>query len=181
MTTLPSTPLGEVARDGDAVVLTYDRDLAHPPQRVWRAITESDHLRAWLPVDIVGERTAGASITLTFWPEAIEQSGEEIEATGLDLDDATLTGEILTWDPPRIFEFTWDTERLRFDLTPTDTGTRLRATIRVVDPAPRGWQSNAAGYHVCIDALAASLDGLPAQVVDRETALELESTYAERG
>src|SRR5699024_901231 len=57
MTTLPSTPLGEVARDGDAVVLTYDRDLAHPPDRVWRAIAESDHLRAWLPVDIVGERT----------------------------------------------------------------------------------------------------------------------------
>lgn len=176
-----TTPMGKVTRDGDAVVLTYERALAHPREKVWRAITESEHLRQWFPVDIIGERAVGAPLRLTFWPEAIEQAGEEIEASGLDLEDATLTGEVLTWDPPHVFEFMWSTERLHFALTPTTEGTLLVATIRVTDPAPRGWQSNATGYHVCLDALAASLDGGATPGIDHEAIPELEQAYAQRG
>src|SRR3954447_12743839 len=40
--------------------LRFERRLAHPPERVWRAITEPDDLRAWFPFDIEGDRAAGA-------------------------------------------------------------------------------------------------------------------------
>ena len=46
--------LGEIVRDGDLVGLRFVRHYPHPIQRVWRAITESDQLRAWFPCDIVG-------------------------------------------------------------------------------------------------------------------------------
>lgn len=179
MTDTTHTPLGRVTRDGDAVVLTYERDLTHPPEKVWRAITESEHLRQWFPVDIIGERAVGAPLHLTFWPEALEQAGEEIEAAGMDREDPTLPGEVLTWDPPRTFEFTWDTERLRFDLTPTGRGTTLRVAIRVIDPGPHGHASTAAGYHMCFDALAASLDGEPTNFYDEGSAAALEAAYSE--
>lgn len=172
--------LGEVAKDGEAVVLRYERDLAHPPEKVWRALTESEHLKHWFPADIIGERVAGATLKLAFWPEAIEQAGAEIEAAGLDLDDAVLPGQLLTWEPPRLFEFTWDTEHLRFDLTPTDAGTRLLATIRVVEPGPRGYQSTAAGYHVCLDALVATVDGSDADLFEATKIQALEEAYAAR-
>lgn len=171
--------LGSVDREGEAVVLTFERSLTHPPDKVWRAITESEHLRQWFPVDIIGERATGASLRLTFWPEALAEAGAEIEAAGMDRDDPTLLGEILTWDPPRVFEFTWDTERLRFQLTPTEEGTILRVVIRAVEPAPRGYASTAAGYHMCLDALAASLAGEATSFYDEGAAARLESAYSE--
>ena len=181
MTTTPSTPLGEVTRDGDAVVLTYERTLSHSPDKVWRAITESEHLHAWFPVDIIGERVVGASITLPFWPEAVEQVGDEIESAGVPLDDPTLSGEILAWNPPHSFAFTWDSERIRFDLSPTPDGTRLVTVVHVIDPAQRGWPSNAAGYHACLDALEASLDGRRIDIFEQAGIPQLEATYSERG
>jgi uncharacterized protein YndB with AHSA1/START domain len=176
---MTETDLGEISRDGDAVVLHYERRLAHPPERVWRAITESEHLRHWFPADIVGERVAGAELKIAFWPEAIEQAGDEIEAAGVALDDAVLPGRLLTWDPPRLFEFTWDTEHLRFDLAPGDGGTRLLVTIRATEPAPRGFQSTATGYHVCLDALVDHVAGTDADIFDADRTARLEAAYAE--
>lgn len=171
--------LGEIGRDGDTVVLRYQRELAHPPEKVWRAITESDHLRHWFPADIIGDRAAGAKLEIAFWPETIEQAGEEIEASGLSLDDAVLPGRLLTWDPPRVFEFTWDREQLRFDLDPVDDGTRLLLTVRTDTPAPRGYASTATGYHVCLDTLQAHLAGVESAIFDEAKIEVLEETYAQ--
>jgi hypothetical protein len=61
-------PLGQILSDGDRPSLRFERHLAHPPEKVWSAITESEHLQHWLPTDIVGDRRAGATIDLPFWP-----------------------------------------------------------------------------------------------------------------
>lgn len=175
---MTQTALGTVRRDGEVVVLAYERDLAHPPEKVWRAITESQHLRHWFPADIVGERVAGADLRFVFWPEAVEQAGEEIEAGGVPLDDPTLPGRMITWEPPRLLELTWDTEHLRFDLDPVDGGTRLRVTVRASEPGPRGYQSTAAGYHVCLDALVAHLDGHSVSIFEDQRTPRLEEEYA---
>lgn len=177
MTALPNTPLGEVTREGESVVLTYDRSLAHPQDKVWRALTESEHLHHWFPADIVGERRAGASIVLPFWPEASGNAESESEGSA----EAHFFGEILTWDPPHRFEFTWDTERIAFDLSPTDDGTRLVTTVHVFVPAERGWPSNAAGYHACLDALEACLEGRRVNIFEQASIPALEPVYAERG
>lgn len=94
----PEHPLGEVLRDGDTFGLRFERRLAHAPERVWRAITESDQLQHWLPTDIVGERREGASLQLPFWPAVVDKH---------ELADSTLTGRILIWDPPRAAEYAY--------------------------------------------------------------------------
>jgi len=174
--------LGEILRDGDRVGLRYERHLGHAPERVWRALTESDDLAHWFPADILGERRVGAPLRFRFWPQAVEQAGAEMEQVGVDLDDPELPGELLVWDPPHVFELTWDTERLRWELEPDGDGTRLVLVTWVLgDQGPRGIAGTAAGYHVCLDQLEELLDVGTSTPAGREAIEELESTYRERG
>lgn len=147
----------------------FERDYAHAPEKVWRAITESEHLQHWFPADIVGERRAGATLTLPFWPPHVEKYADITP---------TLTGEIRVWEPPSVFELTWDTDVLRFELTPTALGTHLVFTTHLVDDSAMA-ASTAAGYHVCFDYLMTLLDeGSTTALVDAEVG-PLEDAYAE--
>ena len=55
--------LGTLERAGDHSVLRYRRRLSHPPDKVWRALTEDEHLTAWFPTTVEGRRAAGAPCT----------------------------------------------------------------------------------------------------------------------
>ena len=41
----------EVQKDGEKWTLVLVRDLRHPPAKVWKALTEPEHLREWAPFD----------------------------------------------------------------------------------------------------------------------------------
>jgi uncharacterized protein YndB with AHSA1/START domain len=142
-------PLGEVRRDGDKWVLRYERAMAHPPEKVWRAISESKHLRHWLPCDIVGERRQGAELELVFWPDHVEK---------YSIPEPILHGKILVWDPVRVFEWTWETDVLRWELEPAGDGTLLTFTTWLSDQDRDVTTNVAAGYHVCLDQLIELLD-----------------------
>src|SRR5258708_11695708 len=43
--------------------LRFTRALAHPPEKVWRAITEPQHLQAWVPHTLSGEWGLGSPPT----------------------------------------------------------------------------------------------------------------------
>ncbi|MFC7493367.1 MULTISPECIES: SRPBCC domain-containing protein [unclassified Nocardioides] len=171
--------LGSVVRDDEGVRLRYERRLAHPPEKVWRALTESEHLRHWFPADILGERREGASLTIRFWPESVEAAGDAIASMGVDLADPALPGELLTWQPPRLLELTWDTDRLRYELEPDGDGTRLRFTTWPGDQSPPALTGAAAGYHACLDALGELLDtGSTRTPVAATEVSDLEERYA---
>lgn len=162
--------LGTVTRDGDAVMLRFVRQLGHPPERVWRALTESSDLRHWMPTDIVGERRAGASLELPFWSPFVAKHG---------IPTPSLPGEITVWEPPRVFEWMWDTDRLRWEIEPTPSGTQLTFTTWVSAKAGPVHRT-AAGYHSCLDVLEEHLaDAVQVPLIDRAQD-ELEAIYAER-
>lgn len=143
------TDLGSIARDGDGYVVRFERRLHHPRGKVWRAITESEHLAHWMPCDIVGERRSGADIELPFWPAHVEKYGRD--------STPTLAGRIEVWDPPAVFEWWWSTDRLRWELDEIDNGTLLRFTTWL-GPDGHGAANTAAGYHVCLANLIDLLD-----------------------
>ena len=167
------TSMGEVLRDGERVGLRYVRRFAHPVERVWSAITESDQLQFWMPCDIVGERRAGAEIKLPFWPAHVEK---------YQLEETTLTGRIEVWDPPTVFQWTWGDDILRFELNPTDGGTTMTFTTWLDSPDLDGAADAAGGYHVCLNALQLLLDtgSAPPLVESEEEARRLEPEYAKR-
>ena len=41
----------EVRKDGEKWTLVLVRDLSHPPAKVWKALTDPEHLREWAPFD----------------------------------------------------------------------------------------------------------------------------------
>lgn len=81
-----------------------------------------------------------------------------------------VTGRILTWDPPRVFEHEWNVEPrnelpfgersvLRYDLIPDGDGTILQVThARLNRGTARGFIS---GLHAFLDRLEEQLDGRP--------------------
>lgn len=134
--------LGTLDVQGDDCVLTFTRRLAHPPAKVWKAVTEPDHMAAWFPDQMVGERRAGAP--LRFVPTYDPNSGFD--------------GEMLRFDPPSVMEITWGTDRLRIELEPDgEGGTVLTLTDTFVELGKAA--RDAAGWHECLDRLATSLDG----------------------
>jgi len=141
---------GTVVHTGANSVIRFERDLAHPPETVFAALTERDELRAWYPCVIEGAWAEGADLTFRFgpWPAGDARSG------GNDL--APMAGTVLAYDPPRLLEYTWGDQRLRFELTSTATGTTLVLTHHLAT-TPDEWKF-AAGWHQCLDALGASLD-----------------------
>jgi uncharacterized protein YndB with AHSA1/START domain len=135
------------ARDGELVELEdgkvavrFERRLAHPPERVWRAITDAEDLAAWFPDTIEGEFAPDAEVR---FPKFVEM--------GLPA-----TGRVTEFDPPRLLAYTWGPSILRFELEPDADGCRLVFT----DTLPREETAkNAAGWEVCLASLEARLAG----------------------
>jgi uncharacterized protein YndB with AHSA1/START domain len=142
-------PMGTVLRDGDRTGLRYERRLRHSPEKVWRAITESEHLPRWLPADMIGDRREGSEIELRMTPALVEK---------YEVEEPTQSGKIVVWDPPRVFEWTWDVDVLRFELEPIEEGTLLTLTTWLGDTEREPIVGTAAGYHVCLANLADLLD-----------------------
>jgi uncharacterized protein YndB with AHSA1/START domain len=129
-------------RDGD-VALRFERRLSHPPERVWRALTEQADLRAWHPTPFELQPERGGVIT--YLPDA----------HGPAFDD----GEVLDFDPPRLLAYTWGGDRLRWELHPRGDGCLLVLTHTFGDRFKAA--RDAAGWHVCLWWLSRRLDGAP--------------------
>lgn len=166
MTTDPE--LGRIERHDGRTVLSFQRSLAHPLEQVSQALTESEHMRSWLPVDMVGERAAGATVSMVFWPDLVEKKG-------LDADAGTAV--IVAWDPPHIFEWVWHGSRVRFELTGGPEGCLLDLTVEIETDDPDTIIDNAGGYHLWVDHLTMLLnDGASPSIADAEPQ-QLEDQY----
>ena len=159
--------LGTLLPDGG---LRYVRRLGHAPEKVWRALTEGEHLVHWFPADIVGERRPGARLELPFWPAQVERYA---------IPEPVTYGELLAWEPPRLFELTWDADRLRWELEPHEGGTLLTLTTWLADTSPESLANAGAGYHVCLDRLRDLLDTGHVAHLEDGVVRELEKRYAE--
>jgi uncharacterized protein YndB with AHSA1/START domain len=141
-----SQDLGDLVRDGDQWTVTFTRRLAHSIDKVWRAVTEPEHLAAWFPDTVEGTMTPGGKLRF-----AIEGHGEA---------DGSFDGEVLAVEAPTLLALRWGTDELRIELTPDGDGTILTFsdTFDEVGKAAR----DAAGWHECLDRLVAHLEGVPA-------------------
>jgi uncharacterized protein YndB with AHSA1/START domain len=156
------TEYGQLTQDRERAQLEFRRHLNHSPERVWHALIDDEQLAAWFPTTIDGERSAGATLTFRF--------------EHVDIDP--MHGEMLTFDPPSLLEFTWAGDRLRFELEPEGDGTALtlKVELDVLGKATR----DGAGWHQCLDALAGSLAGEPGRPDDPDRWRSLRDIYADR-
>jgi uncharacterized protein YndB with AHSA1/START domain len=161
---------GNLEQAGGRWRLRFERVLRHPPEKVWRALTEEAHLATWFPTTIEGELRPGAPLTFRF----------------RDSDLPPTTGEMLECEAPRVLEFTWGfgeedidrPERSRFELAPEGDGCRLTFTT-TYDQVGKSAR-DAAGWHACFDLLEAHLAGESPPAPSPKLWQTLERRYAER-
>lgn len=124
-------------------VLRMERALHHPPEKVWRALTEPSELAGWFPAAVELDLRLDGRITFTF--EEGEDYGNEN------------AGVIRAYDPPHVLEYNWGVEIHCWELTPTADGCVLKLTA-TYDDRP-GSASFTAGWTLCLDALDRVLGG----------------------
>jgi uncharacterized protein YndB with AHSA1/START domain len=122
-------------------ILRFERPLRHSPERVWEALTERGELSSWHPSPFELERFVGGAVTY------------------LPVDDAPEMppGEVREYDPPRVLAYTWDADLLRWELERRDDGCLLVLTHTFDDRFKAA--RDAAGWHLCLIALDAALEG----------------------
>lgn len=90
--------------------VVVERDMPHPPEKIWRALTQRRLIDEWLMTNdfepVVGRRF------------------------NLSADWGSVDCQVRAAEPERTLSYTWETKDLEsvvtWTLTPTSTGTRLR-------------------------------------------------------
>ena len=135
----------EVKRDGERWTLVLVRELAHPPAKVWKALTDPQQLREWAPFD--ADRNLGA---------VGDAKLSTVGAPTTQVSDTRVTRA----DAPRVLEYDWGGQNIRWELEPLAGGSRTR--LRLWHDIDRNFVSmGAAGWHICLDVLERELDGHP--------------------
>ena len=133
-----------VHKDGEKWTLVLVRELRHPPQVVWEAITDPAHLREWAPFDADGSLgKAGSKVKLT-----------TVGAPALHVTETTVTRA----DAPRLLEYNWGGFDMRWELEAQGGGGTRMTLWSNID---RRYISMGAGWHICFDVLEHMLDGAP--------------------
>jgi uncharacterized protein YndB with AHSA1/START domain len=133
----------EVRKGGDKWTLILVRDLRHPPAMVWQALTDPDHLREWAPFDADRNLANVGPVRLS-----------TVGTPTTPVSDTTVTRA----EAPRLLEYSWGGNDLRWRLEPLGSGTRLTLWHNI----DRGFISwGAAGWHICFDVLERLLAGQP--------------------
>ena len=128
----------QVRKQGEKWTLTLVRELRHPPEKVWQALTDPTHLREWAPFEADGSLgTAGTTVTLTWVGTPTPQETRVTRA-----------------DAPKLLEY----NDIRWELEAFGGGTRLTLWHNI-DRRFISW--GAAGWHICFDVLDRLLSGTP--------------------
>jgi uncharacterized protein YndB with AHSA1/START domain len=94
----------------ETLTVTVERDFAHPPEKLWRALTQPHLIEEWLMKN-------------DFKPAV----GHAFKLSG---DWGAASCEVLEIDPPKMLSYTWNAMGLEsvvtFTLTKTGSGTHLR-------------------------------------------------------
>jgi uncharacterized protein YndB with AHSA1/START domain len=140
---------GTVEIKDDSATLVFRRQLPHPPEDVWRALTSPEELAQWYMAEAKIDGREGGSIDMIAGPARFHW-----------------TGKILTWKPFSVLEYEFHTpvhehlpngERsiVRYELREIQNGTEITLTHSYL--SKRTALGFAPGTHALLDRLEARL------------------------
>ena len=122
--------------DGPNWELVVVRELRHPPEKVWQALTNPADLREWAPFDA---------------DENMGKAGNKVNLTTVGAPSELITETVVTRaDAPKSLEYKWGGNDMRWELEPRGSGTKLTLWTSI---DRRFISMGAAGWHICLDVL----------------------------
>lgn len=120
----------------EALSVVVERELPHPPEKIWRALTQPHLIAEWLMRNDF-KPVVGQQFTLRMDPQP--------NWNGI------IDCQVLVVEPNKTLSYTWGTLGLgtvvTFTLTPTDTGTHLRLEQAGFPPdRPQNYQGAKYGW-----------------------------------
>jgi len=133
-----------IEKEGEKWTLVLVRELRHSPEKVWQALTDPAHLREWAPFDADASLgTVGSTVKLT--------------TVGAPTPLVSET-RVARAEAPRLLEYNWGGQDIRWELEATGGGTRLTLWHNI----HRSFIAmGAAGWHICFDVMEHLLEGAP--------------------
>jgi uncharacterized protein YndB with AHSA1/START domain len=122
----------------EALSVVVEREIPYPPEKIWRALTQSDLMEEWLMKNdfkpVMGHRF------------------------NLRADWGTVDCQVLSVEPNKTLSYTWGAYDLKsvvtWTLTPTSTGTHLRMEQSGFRPdQPQYYQGAKGGWQRFVAAL----------------------------
>jgi uncharacterized protein YndB with AHSA1/START domain len=115
------------AAETETRTVVVEREIAHPPEKIWRALTQSHLMGEWL-------------MNNDFKPEKGHRFSLSADWGGVD-------GEVRTVVPNETLSYSWETKDLAsvvtWTLIPTASGTRLRMEQTGFRPDQRSYYQGA--------------------------------------
>ena len=150
-------PTSTVTPDQDAII--NEIEIAAPPARVFRALTDSGELKRWF---------SSPECPVKLWEFDARPGGKyryetqkgTIVVNGVS--EFVCHGEVLEYVPPRLLAYSWianwhdDTTRatvVRWDLTPTPSGTRVKVTHSGLAQEPVARKDYSGGWPGVVEML----------------------------
>ena len=131
--------LADIQKADEGFTARFDRHLKHSVESVWAYLTENEKLAKWFSELSVDDLREGGSIKF-------------------DMQDGTFEEMMITaLDTCSVLEYTWGEDVVRFELYPEAEGCLLvlkEYITKLTSHTPR----DLAGWHVCLDVIAALLD-----------------------
>ena len=132
-----------VQKDGERWTLVLVRELKQPAATIWNALTDPAELREWAPFD--ADRNLG-----TVGPVKLTTVGAPKEHV--------TESRVTRAEAPRLLEYGWGGNDMRWELEPIASGTRLTLWHNI---DRKYIAMGAAGWHICLDVLEHLVDGQP--------------------
>jgi uncharacterized protein YndB with AHSA1/START domain len=141
---MPGAAAGaEILKDGEQWTLVLVRELRHPPEKVWKALTDPASLREWAPFDADRSLASVGPVTLS--------------TVGTPTPQVSVS-EVTRAEAPSLLQYRWGDKDMRWQLEPLGGGTRLTLWHNI----DRGYIAmGAAGWHICFDVLGYLLSDEP--------------------
>ena len=133
--------IARVEKDGDVWTLVLVKELRHPPEKIWQALTDPAQLHEWAPFEVDRSLGAVGTVKLTWLgaPRPIET-------------------KVTRADAPKVLQYNSGGNNMRWEFEASGGGTRLTMWTTI---DRRFISMGAAGWHISFDVLDHLLSGTP--------------------
>lgn len=132
--------IAEIEKVTDEYIVKFERQFSYTIEEVWSVLTENSKLKKWMSNLQIESLKTGGIIKFDM------------------MDGSFINIDILECQLNTVLEFSWDKDRVRFEIHKEENGTLLllKEYIReFTDHTPK----DIAGWHICLNLFSSVLEG----------------------